>query len=891
MCADIRRTVEIVFGAKSEMGQAITGISRDFNALNAVVESIANPLANIGKGILATDAALAALAVGGMALALKASSDFNLSFGLISTSVSATGSDLSSFRQDVLNYANGSVKSISDINAALYTAVQAGVEYGDSIDFIRKSEELAVANKANLNTTVDLLTATMNAYGMKMTDLAHINDVYFTSTLIGKQTIDELGASMGQVVTIAANSGVSFEELSAAVATMTAKGIETSTAITALRGVITTFTNPSEEARKAAAALGIDLSYASLHSQGLAGALNDVMVKTGGSTEKMIGLFTEMRAMTGVTALAGDGMKFFNEALSKINDSAGSAEAAYQKMVGTFSNQAQMLKNQATTLLVELGTQLEPIATNIGSGISTLISGIKIAVDSGAFQPLFDFLNEVTKDVGTWIADIGKAFPDAMQNIDFSLLIEAFRNLGQALREYFGGLDLTDVDDLSQALQTVVNVLTGLVNITAGMAEAFRPFIQSAAEFLTSVADSGSESQEAMGKVMAFAIAIQELGLGLAAAIIAINEFQVSISGLFNMAAGITQVLWNGFQILIDGLKGAAILISGFFVDFIDQITFGFFPGLDAAKEKLTKWGESIGPAFEQNGLDAARGLDTFAKGIAQLTTDAGTGKNATDNLSNSLNNVPKETKPEIILYHEEAKQNLATFTADIVEVAKPKTVNIGVQADGSSISIANNLITQVFPDGRILMTKANVATDPANLSTEKTKLDSAIPDKKQVDIEAKLNAEQIKLQAEVIKTAIEWKAKLDIAEVEANADKVVAIVNSVGESTKGAAQALSSIFANVDKLSAAGIWSYDIIEMIEDQVRIQNEALAIQRDLAASEIEWMNARTQAVQSGSSVITIDGKGLQPHLEAFMFEILSAIQVRANAEGQKFLLGL
>jgi len=31
--------------------------------------------------------------------------------------------------------------------------------------------------------------------------------------------------------------------------------------------------------------------------------------------------------------------------------------------------------------------------------------------------------------------------------------------------------------------------------------------------------------------------------------------------------------------------------------------------------------------------------------------------------------------------------------------------------------------------------------------------------------------------------------------------------------------------------------------------------------------------------------------LQPHLEAFMFEILAAIQVKANAEGQKFLVGI
>lgn len=891
MCADVKRTVEIVFGAKSELGTAITGISREFSALNTVVESIAEPLANIGKGVLAVDTALAAMAVGGMALALKTSSDFNSSFGLISTSITATGGDLATFRDDVLNYANGSVKSISDINSALYTAVQAGVAYENSIEFIGAAEQLAVANKANLNTTVDLLTATMNAYGLKVEDVGRINDVYFTSTLIGKQTIDSLGQSMGQVVTIAANSGVSFEELSAAVATLTAKGMETSAAITAVRAVITSFTAPSKEAATAAAQMGIDLSYAGLTSKGLAGALADVVEKTGGSTEKMILLFNEMKSMAGITGLAGDGMEFFNEALQKITDSGGSAEIAYQKMVETFANQTQLLKNQATTLLIDLGTRLEPMAQEIGSGLSTLISGIKVSVDSGAFDPLFEFLDEVAGNIGTWIADVGKAFPEAMENVDFTALITAFRNLGQALSEYFGDLDLTDVDDLSTALQTVVNAITGLVNITSGMADAFRPFVTSIVEFITAVSDSGSESQEAMGKVLAFAVAIQELGLGLAAAIVTINEYQVSIAGLFNVIAGGTTILWNGFQILLDGLKGAAVLIAGFFVEFIDQLTFGYFPGLDAAKQKLTTWGEEIGPAFEQNGADAAKGLETFYQGIQQLTADAATGKTKTTELSTALNNVPKETKPGIILSHEEATTKLGDFKTALADVTGQKTVTVGVQADGSTIETADGIITTTFPDGRILLTNAKVATDSTNLATEKTKLDTAIPDKKTVEIQAKLDETRIKEQSAIIQTAIEWKAKLDIAEVEANATKVVAIVDSIGESAKGATTVLSALFGNVSDLREAGFWKSDIEQMIKDQVQIQTDALNLQKELTQAEIDYMNARVEAMQRGDALIQIDGTGLQPHLEAFMFEILSAIQVRATAEGQKFLVGL
>ena len=45
-----------------------------------------------------------------------------------------------------------------------------------------------------------------------------------------------------------------------------------------------------------------------------------------------------------------------------------------------------------------------------------------------------------------------------------------------------------------------------------------------------------------------------------------------------------------------------------------------------------------------------------------------------------------------------------------------------------------------------------------------------------------------------------------------------------------------------------------------------------------------------ALNNGDGMIKVTGDGLQPHLEAFMWEILKAIQVRVNADGLKMLLG-
>ena len=56
------------------------------------------------------------------------------------------------------------------------------------------------------------------------------------------------------------------------------------------------------------------------------------------------------------------------------------------------------------------------------------------------------------------------------------------------------------------------------------------------------------------------------------------------------------------------------------------------------------------------------------------------------------------------------------------------------------------------------------------------------------------------------------------------------------------------------------------------------------------AQIDNIRAQTQALDKGDSIIKIDGAGLQPHLEAFMWEILRTIQVRVNQDGLAMLLG-
>jgi len=59
---------------------------------------------------------------------------------------------------------------------------------------------------------------------------------------------------------------------------------------------------------------------------------------------------------------------------------------------------------------------------------------------------------------------------------------------------------------------------------------------------------------------------------------------------------------------------------------------------------------------------------------------------------------------------------------------------------------------------------------------------------------------------------------------------------------------------------------------------------------LTEAQVDYLRAKADSLQRGDALIQVDGAGLQPHLEAFMWEILRTIQVRVNQDGLEMLLG-
>jgi tape measure domain-containing protein len=213
------------------------------------------------------------------------------------------------------------------------------------------------------------------------------------------------------------------------------------------------------------------------------------------------------------------------------------------------------------------------------------------------------------------------------------------------------------------------------------------------------------------------------------------------------------------------------------------------------------------------------------------------------------------------------------------------------------------------FQEGRIsadeyavaidLLNQKQLGTLPAFEKTaEKGKANAKALDD-QAKAAAKAEEETRKYALELEKLAsnerialIEARVQLNIAGLEADTKRVEAAFESINVGIDSTGNLLGTLFSGyAEAVRGPG---YTAQRAIEDQIRKENERrdqeFALQEKLVTTQIEEMKARTQAMQKGDALIKIQGDGLKPHLEAFMWEILRSIQVRVNADGLDLLVG-
>ena len=243
-------------------------------------------------------------------------------------------------------------KSADDMAKGLYDILSAAVDATNGMRLLHTATKAAVAGLTTVSTSVDVFTSIIKSYGMTVSQAANVSDILFTAVRYGKLRFEELASAMGYITPIAANAGVAFEEVAAALTTVTRQGLHVDMATRGLALAIQNIVNPTAQAAEAAMKYDVDMSGLALRIKGLEGFINELSVAT---KEYGMGVVPEMirnmRSLRVIMALVGEeGIKGFTRDLGFMQNAAGATEEAMTKMMSA----AQMEADIATQSMERL---------------------------------------------------------------------------------------------------------------------------------------------------------------------------------------------------------------------------------------------------------------------------------------------------------------------------------------------------------------------------------------------------------------------------------------------------------------------------------------------------------------------------------------------------------
>lgn len=354
--------------AVKKMQRGAASLDRDLGKTETGVSSLGGAFGQLGSRITGV------AAVYGLSRFVKSSikemANFEQELANVSTMLDDQAMKyLPKYKEELSKLAVKYGVSTTILSKGLRDILSANVDASKALNVLNTASIAAIAGLSQTGEVVDVLTTVINAYGMSADDAMKISDTLFATIARGKTTFGELASSLGQITSLAAMSGLSFEELCAALATMTRSGVSTGAAVGSLRGILNAFLDPTKESTEAAKSFGLQLNTNTLRTIGLTGAIK---LLQGATAEEMSAVFGNVRALSGLSALIQQTDGFMYD-LTQTTDSAGKTMKAYGEVSDTTSKKLDQLNESWKALKRTAGEEFQPALTPVLKGLIDLI--------------------------------------------------------------------------------------------------------------------------------------------------------------------------------------------------------------------------------------------------------------------------------------------------------------------------------------------------------------------------------------------------------------------------------------------------------------------------------------------------------------------------------------
>jgi|GEM_PF-2325664 len=308
------------------------------------------------------------------------------------------------------------IRSLSDAFAQPVDVVAEGLyqtlsnqvaEGAENFEFLAAANKFAVAAVTDSASAVNLLSSTLNSYGIAASEAENVAGKLFKTIELGRIRGEEFANTFGRVTVLAAQLGISLDEVLSSIATLTVTGLKYNEAFTLINNTTLKLIRPTENLKQTYKELGVASAEAGIQAFGFQGFLSELANTTGETATEIGGLFNRVRAIRGVLGLTGSDAERFADNLKEIEAAgAGDLQDAFDEVFNTDAKQFQKELNSLKNDFIEFGQVavkgMNLVSDAFGSARAALVTfGVAIGAAAAAY------VVSVTGIIGattTWIA-------------------------------------------------------------------------------------------------------------------------------------------------------------------------------------------------------------------------------------------------------------------------------------------------------------------------------------------------------------------------------------------------------------------------------------------------------------------------------------------------------
>ena len=389
MALRARSIIELLINAKDQA-------SAQLNKIGAGLSSIASKAKLAGVALIA---AFSASLFGG---GIKSAAKFEESLDRIQSVTRATAEEMRQL-EEAANKAGTETKFTADEAAgALENLVRSGKSASEAVALLPQVLSLATAETLDLAEASGFVTKTLAQFNFGIEQTQRVVDVLVATSQSATTNVAGVGAALRDAGIVAAQSGLSLEETTAAIGVLADASIDGERAGVALRNIILALQDPASTTRQSLKELGIE-------SSDLIEVIDGLSKSTGDVDKAFLGFDT--RAVPAIRALVQN-----NEKVKQLADNFKDVEGRAKEAADVMSDNLQ----GATTRLSSAWDSLSrAVAKPFIGPITAAIDGIATFTQkaSGFITQLIadiKVLRGEATEAKTDIENIGKEF-DANQ--------------------------------------------------------------------------------------------------------------------------------------------------------------------------------------------------------------------------------------------------------------------------------------------------------------------------------------------------------------------------------------------------------------------------------------------------------------------------------------------